>query len=233
MTMAKMRDKDRLPFKVAVANMSKKEKLGYIWEYYRLIIISSICAVFAVVSITYTLLTQRETYLDIVFVSGFEATLNSFEPLENGDVEPDDHFQNLHQSTAFGFLVEPEITTTLSDALFDYRQLNNYELSVRVLPINFETIPVFTTHIAASMIDLMVTYPQDLQAMTEIGYFKKLADLGWEIPESKMHNDYAIYLRYFPIFDDYITAFDSPVLGISATTANIEHVKNFFNTLLD
>jgi len=232
-----MRDKDMLTFKEATANMTRGEKVGHIWEYYKWIIIGGIAGVLLVFSITHTLLTQTDSYLTITLVSGFEHTASSFAHLDlDDDVEsseedlPDEDFLS---EAPVGIWVDLDIVSILEDLLLNDEQSNNYDITVQQLAINFETIPVFTAHIGAGVIDIIVTYVPDLHAMVEIGHFENMTNLGWDIPANMMHNEYAVYLRYFSVFDDYIAAPDDLVLGISATTQNIENIKNFFETLLD
>ena len=229
-----MRDKDRLSFKEATANMTGKEKIGYIWEYYKWFILGGVVIVSVIFSMTHAFLTQMDPYLNIIFVSGFEHTVSAFEPLdldedELADLDAEDFFTE----PPIGIWVDDEIVPILEGLLLSDEQLSNYEIIAQQLGINFETIPVFTTHTGAGVIDIIITYIQDLYAMTEIGHFQNISDLGWDIPVDRMHNEYAVYLRYFPIFDDYVAAPDDLVVGISATTRYLENVENFFEILLD
>jgi len=236
--MAKMiRDKDSLSFKEATANMTVKEKIGYIWEYYKWIILGSSTIILVIFSMTHAFLTRMDPYLNITFINGFEYTLHSF---EQPDLDVEDEAIDLSEETFFpeppaGIWVDFEMIPTLEDLLLDDRQQSNYEITVQQLGINFETISVFATHTGAGVIDIIITYIPDLHAMVEVGHFQNISDLGWDIPAHKMHNEYAIYLRYFPIFDDYTMAADDHdlVLGISTTTQRIESIENFFDILLD
>jgi len=224
-----MRDKDSLSFKEATANMTGKEKIEYIWEYYKWFILGGSALTFIIFSMLHAFATQADPYLTITFVSGFEHTISSFAPL---DLEADSEFlEELLPEAPVGIWVDFEIAPTLEDLLLNEGQQRD-GIAVQQLGINFETLPVFTTHTGAGVIDIIVTYIPDLHAMVEIGHFENLSDLGWDIPAAKMHNDYAIYLRYFPIFDDYIAAPDDLVLGISATTRYIENIEDFFKALL-
>lgn len=224
------RDKDTVSFKEATINMSSKEKLSYIWEYYKWIILGSITATLMIVSIAHTMLTRTHQYLNIMFTSGFEHTLNAF---GQPDLDEEAELVDLPEPP-LSLWVDFDIASILEDLLIDEKQLNNnYEILVQHLALNVETIPVFTTHAGAGVLDIIVTSIPDLQAMAEIGHFKNIFDLGLDIDAHKMHNEYAIYLRHFPIFNNYVMAEDDLVLGISATTANIENIKNFFNLLLE
>ena len=234
--MAKMeRDKDRLSFKEATAAMGGKEKIGYIWEYYKWIILGGIALFFVTFSMVHAFLTQMDSHLNISFISGFEYTMSAFGSL---DFEAEDDPADLD---AEYFLTEPppsiwvdfEIIPILENLLLNDEELTGYDIIVQQLGINFETIPVFTTHTGAGVIDIIITYIPDLYAMAEIGHFRNISDLGWNIPVDKMHNEYAVYLRYFPIFNNYVAASADLVLGISATTRYIENVENFFEILLD
>jgi len=226
----KVRDKDSPTFKDATAKMNGKEKIGYIWEYYKLHILGSIALVLVVGSIVHALLSQVEDHLYITFLSGFEHTLNS---LEFPDPDAESEQATDHPEPPLGIWVNFEVIETLEDLLLDDQQRSSYQITVQTLVMNFETIPVLTTHTGASVIDMIVTHIPDLHVMSEIGHFKNIADLGWDIPEYIMHNEYGIYLRYFTVFDGYVAPMDDLVLGISATTRHLENVENFFEILLD
>ena len=230
-----MRDKDMLTFKEATSNMNFNEKIGHIWEYYKLIIIGGIVAVLIVFSIVHTLLTQTNSYLTISFVSGFEHTSNSFAHLDDEIdlLEEDLSEDEFSVEAPVGIWVNFNIVSILEGLLLDDEEINNYNITAQQLAINFETIPVFTAHVGAGIIDIIVTYEPDLHAMVEIGHFENITRLGWDIPTHKMHNEYSVYLRYFSVFDDYVAAPADLVLGISSTTQNIEHIENFFEVLLD
>ena len=232
--MAKMRDKDNRTFKEATANMTGKEKIGHIWEYYKWIILGSIATSFFVFSIIHAFLVQVESYLTISIISGFEHTAS----LVTFDFDTEEDPAELSEEEFFpeppvGIWVDFEITPILESLLLDEDQLNNYEITVHQLAINIETLPVFSTHTGAGVIDIIITYISDLHAMTEFGHLQSITDLEWDIPENKMHNEYAVYLRYFSVFDDYVAAPDDLVLVIPSSTRLIENVENFFNILLD
>jgi len=225
----KMRDKDSPTFKEATANMTSKEKINYIWEYYKLHILGSIAAIVLVVSIMHTILTQVDTHLHITFLSGFEHTINTLDSV----LEREDEQVNDRSGPSPGIWVDFEIIPTLKDLLLDDSAQSNSEIIVQALALNLELIPVFTTHAGAGVIDMIVTYLPDFYAMNEVGHFINISDLGWDIPEHVMHNEYALYLRYFTVFDGYVAPIDELVLGISATTMQIENVEAFFEILLD
>ena len=227
-----MRDKDRLSFKEATANMKNIEKISYIWEYYKWMILGSISVFLVVFAMIHAFLTQTDSYLNITFLSGFEYTVNLF---EQPDLEAEDELVDLMEAPEppIGIWVDFEMIPTLEDLLLNDETLNNYEIAAQQLGINFETIPVFITHTGAGVLDIIVTYIPDLHIMAEIGHFLNIADLSWEIPAHKMHNEYAVYFRYFSIFNDYVKAPSELVLGISATTRHIENIENFFEVLLD
>ena len=225
----KMRDKDSPTFKEATANMTGKEKRNYIWEYYKLHIIGTIAAVLLVGSMTHSILTQVDSYLHITFMTGFEHLLSSFDL--DSDVDPEQEL--FFPEPPPGIWVDFDIAPVLEDLLLDESQQRNYEIVIQTLAIDFETIPVFTTHTGAGLLDMIITHIPDLHSMTEIGHFKNITDLGWDLPEHVMHNEYAVYLRYFPVFDGYVIPIDELVLGISSTTRHIENIEAFFETLLD
>ena len=231
--MAKMRDKDRRSFKEATSKMTNSEKVSHIWAYYKWPILGSMAGALLIFSFIHAFLTRTETYLNITFVSGFEHTLNALGPLDSDVIDESIDTLEIFPEPPVGIWVDLDIIPVLEALFLDDEQLNNYDIAVQHLGINFETIPVFTTHTGAGVMDIIVTYIPDAHAMAEIGHFKNLSELGWDLPSDKMHNEYTVYLRYFPIFDDYVAAPDDLVLGISINTRQLEHVEHFFETLLD
>ena len=210
-------------FKEATSDMTLKGKIGYVWEYYKWHIIGGIAGFTLVFSMVHAFVTQRDTYLSVTFISGFEHTQRSFE----GNVD-DDPFA----AGPPGILVDFEIIPVLEDLLLkEYG--DNYEISVTQLGINIETIPVLSTHLGAGVMDLIVTYELDFDLMVEIEYFHNLIDLGWDIPEHMMHDSYGIYLRYLPIFDDYISAADDLIVGVVVSSSNLENIERFFGLSLE
>ena len=230
--MAKVRDKDTPSFKEATATMTGGEKASYIWEYYRIHIISTIAGFILIFSFVHAFVTNKDTYLNITFVSGFEHTFNSIGDFE-AEGEPEPLEENLFFEQAPGIWVDFELVSTLESLFLSEEQQRSYDIQVQNLHLNFETMPVLMTHAGAGVLDIIVTYVPDLLVMTEVDHFVNIADLGWDIPEHVMHNDYGVYLRYFPIFDDYVQGVDVLILGISTATRNIEVVESFFEKMLN
>ena len=219
----KMRDRDTPTFKEATAKMSGKEKISYIWEYYKLPILGSIAFVLIVGSMVHAFLSQVQDHLHLTFLSGFEHTLNLLES-PNPETE---------HEMPLGIWVDLEVTTMLEDLLLDAQQRSNTRITAQTLIINFETIPVLTTHTGAGVIDMMVMHIPDFYAMSHAGYFKNFSDLDWDIPAYMRHSEYGIYLRYLTVFEGYVVPIDDLILGISPNTRHMENVENFFDTLLD
>ncbi|MCL1989803.1 MAG: hypothetical protein FWG67_02825 [Defluviitaleaceae bacterium] len=229
------RDKDSPTFKEATATMTTREKTAYIWEYYRWQIIGSISGMLVVASMLHAFLTQTNHYLHLTVVSGFDHTVRSFQlpDLMDEDIEIDVTSPTSFPEPPPGIWVDFDLIPTLESLFLTDEQFNNHEITVQNLAITFETVQVLATHSGAGVIDIIITTLSDFQTMDQMGYFKNISELGWDVPENRLHNDYGIYLQYFPLFDDYIAAADTLVLGISATTRHIEHVQSFFQTLLD
>jgi len=225
-------DKDKQTFKEATANMTGSETISYIWEYYRWHIIGTIVGFVFVFSMVHAVVTNRDVYLSISFISGFEHTVASQGGL-TGDEPIETEVDFFASNVAYPIWVDFELISTLQDLLLCEQQQRNYEIHVQQLTLNFETMSVFVTHTATGMIDILATYIFDLPLMIEVGHFVNLVDLGWDIPEHMMYNDYTIYLRYFSIFDDYVLGVDEIVVGIPPTTQNIENIEAFFRLFID
>jgi len=48
--------------------MSNRQKISYVWDYYKIHILSSLAILFLIISFTYSQLTAKETYFDITYI---------------------------------------------------------------------------------------------------------------------------------------------------------------------
>jgi len=229
--MARVRDKDMLSFKEATKSMSGREKFKYVWEYYKWHIIGSVAGFILIFSMVHAFVTQRDTYLSVTFVSGFEHTSRSFGGFD--EPEPDEDEFDMFAEGPPGIWVDFEIVSRLEDLLLTETHGNRYEITVNHLGINFETLPVLSTHLGAGILDLLVTYAPDFEVMIDLEYFHNIQSLGWDLPDHVFHGEYGIYLRYFPIFDDYVRAIDDLVVGLIISTSNLENIERFFELALE
>jgi len=162
--LAKYKRRDgNIKFKEATKNMSIKEKIDYIWEYYKWWILASIAAVFL---IFYAINADRQTtHLHIAITNGFAHTGNQFQLGDLDDV--DEAF--FESNNLYGIMVNTdELSATLDDLLLDVEQHDNYTVIIQHMLINFETIPAFTTLIGAGEFDIIITYQHDFDAMASI-----------------------------------------------------------------
>jgi len=224
--MAKARDKDMRTFAQATQGMSFGGKVGYIWEYYRLHIIGSIAGFALIFSMIHAFVTNQDQYLNITTLSGFAHTAQLMNP-EEAPASVDDN--PLFDLGPPGIGLDFELANTLEALLFEDGYKSGYEIVVNHLQINFETISVLMTHAGAGALDLLVTYPDDLEAMIGAYHFHNIRELGWDLPEEAFYNDFGLYLSYFPIFDDYIWGAPGAgdlIMGISTGSRNLENIQN-------
>jgi len=226
--MSEKRTKDWHSYKEITVNMSLKEKIDYIATYYRWHIIATIVVSALIFSVAWITLTNRDAYLEIVFVSGFEQTIKSSQAAGNIDNE-----NFMTGETAPRIFVNYAVADHLGDVLLPSINPNNYEIAIRNLRIDFENMAILPTLVSGNTLDIIITYPHDLATMIEIGYFGQLASFGFNIPEMVMYNEYAIYLRYFPIFSDYVVANGELVLAVVINTERTERVQRFLEMLLE
>lgn len=221
--------------------MNTKEKVDYIWEYYRWLILSSI-AVVAV--IFYTINTHNpNTHLHIAVASGFEYTSNQFQfdDLDDSDDSDDGHeeISELDKifGNSYGFMVDTEeLSDTLAHLLLDDEQHDKYTIIVQNMPINIETVPIFTTLAGAGELDIVIAYQHDFDAMASIGHFRSIRDLDVDLPDHIFIDDYGISLEYLPILNNYIHPNQSDtelVLGVIAASRRTEEVEDFLNVLFE
>lgn len=236
--MAKFKPRDgSIKFKDATQNMSTKEKVDYIWEYYKWLIFSSI-AVVAI--IFYTINTHNpNTHLHLVVASGFEYTSNQFQFDDLDDDHEDEEISEFDKlfGNPYGFMVDTEeLSDTLAHLLLDDEQLGQYTIIVQNMPINIETVPVFTTLAGAGELDIVIAYQHDFDAMASVGHFRSIRDLDVDLPDHIFINDFGISLEYLPILNDYIHPNQTDtelVLGIVAASRRTEEVEDFLNVLFE
>jgi len=229
--MPRVRDRDTPSFKDATINMNTKEKLSYIWEYYKIHIIGTLSGLLLVFSIVHAFVTQTDDFFTLTIVTGFEHTFTAImEPDANDQSGEHSPFQSGEMIPGIWF--DPELTNNLEDILLANKENHNYEVLVNLLPINFESLQVLTTHFAVGVIDTFVTYQLDFQLMAEFDYFFPLDELPFYIPQHVRHGEYGIYLKYLPFISESIIGMDDLVIGVSLTSQNLENVQTFFETFL-
>lgn len=222
--MAKIRDKDSLTFKEATAQMSRKEKSKYIWEYYKWFFISGFATIFMVGTFIHQNLTAVDTYLDISIVTG-AAHMNIMFSDDWQDFED----VNMSQEPR-GIGVDPYLRETLTE-LFVPEELHG-DYSVVVSHHNLTTTAeAFVALAAVGIFDIFITYPDDLAAMSEVGHLYNIAesDMDWNLPTDYFYNDYALYLHRFPFFENYIRPADELVLAIAINSNNQARIYDLLN----
>jgi|GEM_PF-1899990 len=222
----------KISFKKATENMNTKEKLGYIWEYYKAVIIAVPVGIIMLISIINSFVGRQETYLNVALVSGF-AYMTQQLPFENDELlmgaDVPDH--------DFGFVLDsPGLTTTLSSLLLHDLAMENYEIHLQYLMLNADTISIFVTLAGAGELDVVISYQFDFDALNALGHFQNIRDLNVDIPNDKFINDYGISLNYITFFDDYIqpTNPDIPIiLAIPAGSHRISAVEHLLYSLFE
>jgi archaellum biogenesis ATPase FlaH len=220
-----------IKFKEATQNMSNKEKIDYIWEYYKWWILASIAAVFLIV---YAVNADRQTtHLHIAITSGF---VHTSEQLQLDIVDEASSEFAPTSNNHYGFTVDTEeLSATLEHLLLDTEQHDTHTVIIQHMLINFETIPVFTTLTGAGELDIIITYQHDFDAMASIGYFRNMRDLGVDLPDHLLYDD-GILLKYLPILNDYIHPNNTDmdlILGVVAGSDRTKEVEKFLRTLFE
>lgn len=223
-----------IKFKEATQKMSLKEKIDYTWEYYKGWLIASMAAVLIIFYIINT--TRLTTHLHLTVTSGFAHTSGQFqlEDLEDADEEV---FAFNVMPQPYGFMVDvATLSTTLEERLLEDEQDATHAVIVQHLPLDFETMPVFTTLTGAGELDIIITYQHDFEAMIPMGQFRNMRDLAVDLPDHLLIHDQGILLRYLPIFDDYIHPHNPDVeliLGVVASSNRIREVEHFLQDMLE
>ena len=216
--MARIKTKEHRSFKQQTAHMTRKEKLSYIYHYYRWHIVAAIAIPAMLISMVHASVTNAEPYLDITFASGVaETVLSMDDPMAFGGART--------------IIVGTALPGVLSEAILP-PDAGRAEVQVRNFRIDFDTMIAFTTLLGAGAIDLLVTHSADMAVMADIGHFIPLSMLGVAIPDHMRYNDYAVYLRYFPIFDGHVAYDGDLLLGVAVGTRHPERVERFFDLLL-
>ena len=219
--MSGKRTEDWHSFKEIVVNMTVKEKIAYIGTYYRWQIIGTIVVISLIFSVVWVTLTNKDAYLELVFVSGFEQHLAA---TDDSDLMTNDS-PNIFVDFALG--------DTLEAVFLPINYRRHYEITLRNFRVNFENFAVLPILISGNSLDVIITYPSDLAVMIERGYFAQLASFGFNIPATAAHNEYAVYLRYFPIFSDYVINSDELVLAVVVNTERQQRLARFFEIFLE
>jgi len=227
--MAKYKPQDGvISFKKATKNMTIKEKLAYIFAYYKWLVIGVPLGLLILVYLVGNFINQKETYLQITIVNGFASTISQVRvPYE--DLESTDYF--------YGFEPDiPELIDSLTSLLLSDAAVEHYEVLAQHLFINVDSLPILSTLAGIGDLDVVISYYFDFDAMKSVGHFQNIRHLNVMIPETVFINDYGISLDHTAFFDDYIHPTNpniTLILAIPVGSQRIDAVEDFLHILFE
>lgn len=221
----KLVDADRRSFKETTANMTGKQKWDYFWEYYKFHVFGTITLVGMAVWFIHSLLTGTKVYLDFAFVHGFAYIVEQSEAWDAGE--------EFLRETPRGIWFTDDLRFELSSLLIDESLQDQYMIVNQshnlTRPDALEPFVMFAT---VGTLDLLITYPEDLQALAAVGHFLDLTTLAWDLPTTAFYNNYALYLHYFPLLDQHVIGDDELLIGIAVQSNNLDRIERLFTELL-
>ncbi|MDT8719111.1 hypothetical protein IAI10_20895 [Clostridium sp. 19966] len=152
---------EKKTFKENTANMNKKEKLKYIWYYYKFHIIVTIVIVAMVGSFVSTLVTRKSTYASITLLGDYvdNSKLSDYNKKANASLLPNNK--------------KSEITITFLQKGDDSNSYNADQ--------------ALTARIAAKDIDILVLSKSDFNNYAKLGSLLDLSDLKNDKDLSKLN----------------------------------------------
>jgi len=231
--MAKYKPKDGvISFRKATQHMNIKEKLAYIFAYYKKLVIGIPLGILILFYLVNNFMSQKETYLNVAVINGFYHTITQLRQEHEDFLATDEASE--HQD---GFdLNLSGLTVALDQLLFDEVKRENYEIFTQHLWLNIDSIPIFVTLTAVGDLDMIISYEFDFEAMNDVGHFQNIRDLNINVPNDAFVNDYGILLNDISFFDAYIRPTNPDInliLAVPAGSHRIYTVENFLNTLFD
>lgn len=215
----KQTEKDKLK------DMTFKEKLSYLWEYYKLHALFTVLGIALIAYIVYEIVTPNiETKLYVAIID------NPVEPevLENFEAEFAEYLQ-----------IDPEREEIHLNPQFYFSTDSEYEMNMR---------QVLVTYVAARDVDIIIAPKSEFESYSYYGYMYSLTDLiptdlysklsdsfyigtQEDNPEEKV---YGIYLDQAALFKDNkrISADNPYILGVIGnarrTESSVEFIRYLF-----
>lgn len=218
-------DADSKSFKDTTANMTSKEKREYFWEYYKLHVIGTVMIVGTVIWMIHSALTATSVYLDFAFVHGFAHVLDGNAAWEAGIDFADD--------PPLGIWFSDELRFELLDLLVNEDERDNYMLITQNHNLAaHDSLEPFVMFASVGRLDIIITYLDDLHALSYLGHFYDLTILDWGIPAHMLYTNHAIHLHYFPFLYQHIYGEQPMVLGVATNSEHFDRIEQLFEQLL-
>ncbi|WP_117148946.1 hypothetical protein [Paraliobacillus zengyii] len=191
---------------------SRREKIDYIWEYYKLHIIGSVSAVLFLYIMIGNIFGEEEKVVEIMVVS--EASLPVIEQVEEDLSE--------HSFEAFTLYIEyiQHKGGKIEENAFDQMQKMSAAISVGQIDIMI-TDETLATQLIEEDLFLPLSEVIDLKQLNQEQY--QLIDFG-------TNEVYGISTKNIAYFDD--ESFNDTFILIPATSSNLEYVQSVMDVLL-
>lgn len=169
--------------KVNLKAMSGKQKLEYIWDYYKIAIIFSIIAIYAVISGVYNYVTEKECIMNIIMVNGsipYDGAIFADEFLQTQGYDPKSHE-----------IVVSSVGLSLTEST--YQQ-------------DYYTVQALIARLTSGKIDMMSATPEIFKEYATEGYFANLNDIFTE-EELALYQDSLVFTTDLETSETYPCAF--------------------------
>jgi hypothetical protein len=205
-----------------MAGMSRKEKVHYIWYYYKMHIIGSLLLIVAVTSFIVDTLNNKEVLLNVTLMGKY---VNS------------EKLETLQTKTTEDLVKDPKNKTEIR---YDYLSKSD-DPRDQFTPISIQKL---TASVAAADIDILILDKNDFEIYAKQGMFLPLTSIpefasidlkGYEtIKYSNKENDikediYAINIAALPILKDVSFDTKDKVLGIISNSKHLDKTAEFLN----
>lgn len=214
--------RQQLTEKEKLKNMSSKEKLVYLWEYYRIHVAVTIGIIALLSYIIYSIITPNivtRFYAAFIDCSVDAEVLEKYRNDFSEYLELNPNTETVNFNTSFYLSSDSEYAMTMKQAL--------------------------VTYVSAQEIDVIIAPESQFSDYAYYGYFDKVSDqLPTDIysnltdylymsktEENPVQYSYGIYLTETELFKPYQDASDPYVLGIVANSKHKENAIEFIRTL--
>lgn len=211
---------EKKSFKENTANMNRKQKIEYIWYYYKLHIIAALVVIIVIGSFASTFLTRKSTYVSVSLTGSY---------VDNNKL---DDFNKKANKELLGDNKKSEVSITFLSKGGD---------------TDYNTDQALTARIAAKDIDILILPKSDFESYAKLGSFLDLSDLKNDSVFQKLNfieatdtSDKKTEAKPYGIdaddfsksFNEFTYDYKDKVVGILVNTPNKSNAVKFLKWML-
>lgn len=215
-------ERDKRTYKQVTANMTKKEKLSYIWSYYKFHITAAVIAIVVIINIASSILNRKDCVLEIKLAGSGMDTESLIKLQENAEAQLVKNKKR--QEMSFSFIADQGANGT------SIRGNQQLVLPISAGELDLVVLPKGGFEAVAAQGALV-----DLQSLTGLSgnSSNDLKFLNFKNEESGgLEKAYGIDMNCFPISKQFNFAESNMVIGVLDNSKNKEMAVEFIKWLI-